>query len=129
VARSGGNGKAKVQSTGSERRRVGRRAIPGIEATLRAPGDVKVLDLGVFGMAIEAIADVEPGSTVFLELKHGGHTANVEVAVRWRSVGRVVRDRGTLMPLARAGVEFREVYRDRPGGIFDYIMAAPQPLE
>ena len=120
---------AKAETDGSERRRVGRRAIPGIEATLRAPGDVRVLDLGVFGMAIEAAADVEPGSTVFLELKHGGHTANVEVAVRWRSFGRVVRDRGTLMPMARAGVEFREIYRDRPGGIFDYILAPPQRLD
>ena len=107
---------------GSERRRVGRRPIRGVEATLRTPGDVKVIDVGVFGMAIETAADLPPGSKLFLELRHGSHKASVEVQVRWRSVSQVVRTRGTLVPLSRAGVEFSEIYRDRAGGIWDFIL-------
>jgi hypothetical protein len=117
-----------AQSDGSERRRVGRRPIPGIEATLRAPGDVKVIDVGVFGMAIEAPADLAPGERIFLELRHGKHTANVEVKVRWQKVAQVVRARDTFVPVSRAGVEFSEVYREQTGGIWDFILVPPQRL-
>ena len=115
-----------TEKAGSERRRVGRRAIRGVEATLRTPGDVKVIDVGVFGLSIETAADLAPGSRVFLELRHGGHRASVEVDVRWRSVSQVVRSRGTLIPLSRAGVQFSEIYRDRSGGIWDFILVAPR---
>lgn len=114
---------------GKERRRVGRRSVPGIEATLRAPGDVKVLDLGIYGLAIEApAADLDIGRPVHLEMRHGRHTVNVEGVVRWCSAQRMVRERGKFLPLLRAGVEFREIHRERDGGIWDWIMvpeAAP----
>jgi len=115
-----------AKTAGSDRRRVGRRPIPGVVATLRAPGDVRVLDVGVFGLQIEATDELPAGRQLFLELRHGGDTANVEVAVRWSSVSQVVRDRGTLRPLSRAGVEFSEIYRERIGGIWDYILVPPQ---
>jgi hypothetical protein len=99
---------------------VERRPIPGIVATLHTPGDVRVLDLCVYGMSLEAAADVEVGGTFCLEMRHGVHRANVEVAVRWRSVSRMERRRGRLLPVSRVGVEFLEVLRDPPGGIWDW---------
>lgn len=107
---------------GAERRRVGRRAIPSVVATLRTPGDVKVIDVGVFGLAIEANVELPKGERVCLELRHGSQVANVEATVRWSSVSRVARDRGTLVPVSRAGVQFSDIYRDRQGGIWDYIL-------
>jgi hypothetical protein len=108
--------------SGDERRCAARRAIPAVEATLRSPGDVKVLDVSVFGMAIEAPEALLPGERLCLELRHGRQVANVEVAVRWSSVGRVARERGTLVPVSRAGVEFADIYREQSGGIWDCIL-------
>ena len=107
---------------GRDRRRVERRSIPGIEATLRAPGDVKVVDVSLYGMSIEAVGELDVGRTVCLEVRHGKHRANVEVAVRWRSVFRVERARHALLPVCRAGVEFVDVHRDASGGIWDWVM-------
>jgi hypothetical protein len=111
---------------GQNRRRVERRSVSGIEATLNAPGDVKVLDLATYGMAIEAPADLEVGKRVFLEVRHGRYRANVEVAVRWRTVSRVHRTERSLVPVSRAGVEFVDIYREEEGGIWDCIMV-PEP--
>jgi PilZ domain-containing protein len=111
---------------GRNRRRVERRSVPGIEATLNAPGDVRVLDLAIYGMAIEAPADLEVGKKVFLEVRHGKHRANVEVAVRWRTVSRVQRTERSLVPVSRAGVEFVDIFREDEGGIWDWIMV-PEP--
>ena len=111
---------------GLDRRRVERFSVPGIEATLNAPGDVRVLDLAMYGMAIEAPADLEVGNNVFLEVRHGKHRANIEVAVRWRTVSRVQRTERSLVPVSRAGVEFVDIFREEEGGIWDLIMV-PEP--
>lgn len=118
-----------VEATGSERRRAARRAIPGIEGSLRAPGDVRVLDLSLYGMSIEVAADLEVGSTVCMELRHGPHRANVEVAVRWRALGRMERGHRRFVPVSRAGVEFVDVYREGPAGIWDWIQVPEQPAD
>ena len=101
--------------------------MPGIEASLRSPGDVKVLDVGLYGMAIEApAADLDIGRPVCLEMRHGRHVVSVEGVVRWCSAQRMVRERGKFLPLLRAGLEFREIHRDDEGGIWEWIMV-PDP--
>ena len=118
-------------TAGLERRRVGRHPIRGVEGTLRTPGDVKVLDVGLYGLSVQAAAILPVGETLCLELRHGAARVNVEVAVRWSSVSQMVRQRGTLVPLSTAGVEFRDIYREDDGGIWDWIAvpenAAPPP--
>ena len=108
-------------TAGQERRRVGRHPIRGVEGTLRAPGDVKVLDVGLFGLAVQAAGELPVGETLCLELRHGNARVNVEVEVRWTSVSQVVRDRGRLLPLSTAGVEFRDIYREGDSGIWEWI--------
>ena len=98
-----------ARAAGSERRRVGRHPIAGVQATLRAPGDVEVLDVSVFGMSIATSDALAPGDVLFLELRHGGQKASVEVAVQWAQSHR-------------AGVEFRDVHLDRPGGVWDFVL-------
>lgn len=109
----------------ADRRRFHRARIEGLSATLHSPGDVQVLDLSVAGLAFEAAEDLAPGTRCFLELRHESATASVEVEVRWASVRRVERTRGTLKPVFRAGGAFRDVQRDRPGGILDWLFAEP----
>ncbi len=116
-----------AEPSASDRRRAARRHIPGIEATLRTPGDVKVLDVSLFGAAIEAPAELEVGDSVCLEMRHGQQRANVEAAVRWCSVSRVVRQRGSLVPVSTVGVEFRDIYRSGDTGIWDWIMVPSEP--
>ena len=116
-----------MSDAAANRRRVARRQVPGIEATLRTPGDVTVLDVSLYGLAIEAAAELAVGDSICLEVRHRAQRANVEATVRWCSVSRVVRQRGSLVPLSTAGVEFREVYRDGGGGIWDWIMVPGEP--
>lgn len=106
-----------------DRRRVGRRSIPGVSGTLHRPGDVAVLDVGLYGLAIETAADLEVGRRYFLEVRHGNAVASVEVAVCWTSVRMMSRERGRLLPLTRAGVAFTEVVLDEhDGGIWRWIL-------
>lgn len=115
-----------TSTAGDERRRVGRHAIPGVEGTLRRPGDVRVLDVGLFGVSIEAASDVAVGDRMCLELRHGPHRVSVEAEVRWCSFSRVERDRNRLVPVAVAGLEFREILREPDdGGIWSWIDVAP----
>ena len=116
-------------TAGSERRRVGRHPIRGVEGTLRTPGDVRVLDVGVYGLQMQAAADLPVGETLCLELRRGHARVNVEVEVRWVSVTQMVRDRGTFVPLATAGVQFRDIYRDNDGGIWDWIAVPEAPAD
>jgi hypothetical protein len=108
------------------RRRVARHPIPGVEATLRAPSDVKVLNLSLFGLALEAPAHLPVGSRVCLELRHGNDRVNVEVAVRWSSVFRMERLRGTFVPISRAGVVFCDIHREAAAGIWEWICVPPE---
>jgi hypothetical protein len=105
----------------TDRRRVARHAIPGVEATLHTPKDVHVLDVGLYGLAIEVPADLTVESRICLELCHGNDVANVEVAVRWCSVSRMEGARGTLVPVSKAGVEFRDILTEGSAGIWDWI--------
>jgi hypothetical protein len=109
----------------ANRRRHHRARIEGLSATLHSPGDVEVLDLSVAGLAFEAAEDLAPGARCFLELRHEAGTASVEVEIRWTSVRRVERTRGTLMPVFRAGGAFRDVHRDRSGGVLDWLLVDP----
>jgi hypothetical protein len=109
----------------ADRRRFHRAHIEGLQATLHSPGDVQVLDLSVAGLAFEAAEDLAPGTRCFLELRHEAASVSVEVEIRWASVRRVERTRGTLKPVFRAGGAFRDVQRDRPGGILDWLVADP----
>jgi hypothetical protein len=93
-----------------------------------SPGDVRVLDVGIYGLAIEAPADLDVGRPVCLEMRHERHTVNVEGVVRWCAAQRMVRERGKFLPLLRAGVEFREIHRDEAGGIWDWIMVPDADL-
>jgi hypothetical protein len=114
-----------MELVGLDRRRVARHPIPGVEATLHAPRDVKVLDVGLYGLAIEAHANLAVDTRICLELRHGDDVANVEATVRWCSVSRMDRVRGTFVPFSRAGVEFCDILREGEAGIWDWICVPP----
>jgi hypothetical protein len=115
-----------ADSNATNRRRVERRHISDIEATLRTPGDVTIVDVGLFGLGILAPAELSVGSSVCLEVRHGHQTANLEGTVCWCSVSHSVWQKGNFVPVTTAGIEFREILRDSEGGIWDWIMV-PEP--
>jgi len=118
-----------VGSVGSgsaaDRRRFHRARIPGLVGTLHSPGDVEVLDLCIGGLSFEAAQELAPGDHCYLELHHEDSSASVEIEIRWAAVRRVERTRGTLKPVFRAGGPFRDIQRDRPGGVLDWILVDP----
>ena len=105
-----------------DRRRRPRRVIPGIEATLRSPGDVKVLDLSLTGLATEVPGELQPGQHCFLSLRHDRHCAMVETVVKWAGINRMERRFGRLIPMFRAGMVFVDIERQDTGGIWDWIL-------
>lgn len=114
------------ETKASERRRFHRARIPGVSGTLNSPGDVEVLDLGLAGLSFEAAGELHPGDHCFLELQHDQSRASVEVEIRWASVRRVERLRGTLKPVFRAGGVFLDIQREKPGGsILDWLLVDP----
>jgi hypothetical protein len=106
----------------TELRRFPRRAVTGIEGTLRSPGDVKVIDLSVIGLAAELSTEVKTGDHCFLELRHGRDRAMVETVVKWKSLPRLVRDPGRPPLAFRAGMAFVDIDRDGSGGIWSCIL-------
>lgn len=104
-------------------RRHGRHTIEGIVGTLRAPGDVEVRDVGLYGMSLRVAGELEVGDRHFLELQHHGHKVNVEVEIRWVVVHRK-SERGQVETACHAGVEFIDIHRDDTGGIWDWILVA-----
>jgi hypothetical protein len=111
----------------ADRRRFHRARIPRLSGTLHSPGDVDVLDLGLAGLAFEAAAELAPGDHCFLELHHQTASVAVEVEIRWCSVLRMERLRGSFRPVFRAGGAFVEIQRDQAGGILDWLIVDPAP--
>lgn len=105
-----------------DRRRGARRVIPGIEATLRSPGDVRVLDVSLTGLATEVPGELAPGQHCFISLRHDRHTVMVETVVKWAGVNRMERRFGRLIPMYRAGMVFVDIEREDSGGIWDWIL-------
>ena len=90
---------------------------------------MRVLDVGLFGVSIEAAREIAVGDKVCLELRHGPHRVSVEAEVRWCSFSRGERARNRLVPVAVAGLEFRDIQRERDdGGIWSWI-AVPAPAD
>lgn len=112
---------------GSERRRHLRAQVPGLQATLNSPGDARVLDVSLSGLSLEVPGELEPGDRCFLELRHEGRTASIEVEVRWASVLRIERVRSSLVPVFRAGVAFLDILADGTGGLLDWLVVEPLP--
>ncbi|MDX1630688.1 MAG: PilZ domain-containing protein [Thermoanaerobaculia bacterium] len=112
-----------------DRRRFRRARIPGIRATHRTLDDVKVLDLSLAGMAVEAPGEFEQGDRCFFELRRGDHTVNVEAEVRWASAYRVERTEGGLDLVFRLGVSFVDIFKEDSGGIWDWLLVDPDATE
>lgn len=110
------------QAGAADRRRYPRRVIPGIEATLRSPGDVKVFDLSLTGLAAEVAQEMHPGEHCFLELRHRRDRAMVETVVKWSSPKNAAREIDFLVPKFLAGMSFVDIDREGAAGIWDCIL-------
>jgi hypothetical protein len=95
-----------------DRRRAPRRAVPGVDGTLRSPGDVKILELSVTGLSAELGGELQPGDHCFLELRHRGSRATVEAIVKWSGLPRIERDPARPPLVFRAGMAFVDVEHD-----------------
>ncbi len=121
-----GTASAGPRAGSADRRRYPRRAIPGIEGTLRSPGDVRILELSLTGLSAEVSSEIQPGEHCFLELRHHHDTkhdsAMVEAIVKWTAVRGVEREANRLVPRFCAGMAFVDIDRDGTGGIWDCIL-------
>lgn len=112
----------------ADRRGSPRRQVEGVLGTRRSPGDFTVLDLSLTGLAAEAEGELAPGQHCFLELVHQQHRAHIEAVVRWASVTRVERRSDRFVPVFRAGLSFVDIDLDDTGGIWNWILPAPEEI-
>ena len=112
----------------SQGRRCERHRVPGISGTLGAPGDVRVLDLSLFGMAFESPSPLRVGERCFIELRHDRHSVSVELAIRWcSSRPRTEKNEKTGESSYRVGACFVDILRDESdSGIWRWIEIDPQ---
>jgi hypothetical protein len=110
----------------TDQRRAPRRAITDIRGTLDQPGDLRILDLSLHGVGLEAPRELAVGTSCFVELRHRGFVASLELEIRWVSALRVQRLRASLAPVFRAGAAILDLHRDAPGGVWDLLDPAAQ---
>ena len=96
--------------------------MPGIEGTLRSPGDVRVVDLSVTGLSAELAREVKPGDHCFLELRHGRSRAMVEAVVKWSALPHIQREVGRPPLAFLTGMAFVDIEHDGTDPIWECIL-------
>ena len=96
--------------------------MPGIEGTLRSPGDVRVVELSVTGLSAELAREVKPGDHCFLELRHGRSRAMVETVVKWSALPRIQREAGRPPLAFLTGMAFVDIDHDGTDPLWECIL-------
>jgi len=107
-----------------QRRKEIRFPVHGIEATLKGPGDVQVINVSRRGIAFEAAAELETGNDYYLELRYRGQKAHVAANLRWAAC--LPSDEGELH--FRGGGPFVEAL-GTDQGVWRTLFADPATIE
>jgi hypothetical protein len=91
-----------------------------LTGTLRAPGDIEVLDLSRTGLAFAAAERLQQGGDYEIELQHRGQAVRLTVNVRWVKEEEGRQGRGARY---HVGAEFVAVLQKPATGLWDWILA------
>lgn len=91
----------------TERRRLGRREVDGIEGSLFSTSDAKIVDISVDGLSIETTRSLRVGLQIPLSIGWRRRAMPLQGEVVWCSlVGTWRNELSDVLPVYRAGVRF-----------------------
>lgn len=106
----------------AEKRRFRRYDVTGVEGTLILNLDVRVIDLSLTGMSVEAATALKPGAAYTVRLRREGEPLRFPATVRWcRLVRTEPNARGEVTAFYRAGLDFRDSLDEKARWILDFI--------
>lgn len=105
----------------STKRQEMRFPVEGVEGSLRAPGDLRIINLSRSGLAFATSHHLTVGDTSFIEIRFRGQTANLELKLLWCFRQPKLDPEETEMFLA--GGRFVDVLRDDPDGLWRGLAA------
>ncbi len=105
-----------------ERRRHHRYDVQGVRGILVLPMRVKVLNMSLTGLAVEARAALEIGKKYDLKLHNGRETIEFNVDVQWCHLVRTERiGIADVSPVYEAGLDFRHVLNDQARELLSFL--------
>ncbi|MGB6367454.1 MAG: hypothetical protein WBG93_11560 [Thermoanaerobaculia bacterium] len=97
----------------TERRRLGRREVDGIDGSLYATSDAKIVDISVDGLSIETTRSLRVGLQIPLSIGWRRRAMPLQGEVIWCAlVGTWRNELSDVLPVYRAGVRFEWEQKD-----------------
>jgi len=105
----------------SSKRQEMRFPVEGVQGSLRAPGDLRIINLSRSGLAFATSHHLTVGDTSFIEIRFHHQTASLELELLWcfRQPKLEPEEREMFL----AGGRFVDVVRDDPQGLWRGLVA------
>lgn len=116
-----------MEETG--KRRFERIELGQIAAELSTPAEVRVIDAGQGGLALETTEPLEVGQEIRLRLTHRRQSLEAIVRVRWVRPVQPGGDAVAGQARYHAGVTFRRVLHKEATGLWDWIFEDEEERE
>jgi len=95
--------------------------VEGIQGSLRAPGDLRIINLSRSGLAFATTHHLTVGDASFIEIRFRDQTASLELKLLWCFRQPKLEPEETEMFLA--GGRFVDIVRDDPDGLWRGLVA------
>ncbi len=103
-------------------RRHRRYDVEGVRGSLAYQIDAKVLNMSLTGMAMETAAMLKVGTNYRLQVPFEGDVLDLPADVKWCHLVRTeTNDRGDVLPVYHAGIDFRSVLDEKAREILSFI--------
>jgi len=106
----------------SEQRRYPRYEVAGLGGHLVVPIHIRVINVGLGGMALETNSYLQFGRAYTLKLEGGGQSLSLTGTVAWCSLRETTRSpEGEIWPVYRAGLKFDALSGEHSRELWDLI--------
>ena len=115
---------------GSKPRKFQRYVVEGMDIHARTVFNMEadVLDLSLSGASIQSTQRLNMGSTYTFKFTRGDNLTSVSGVVVWEKlVGTKKNEKGEMMPVYLAGVQFSDILTDKAQELIDGGHPAPAP--
>ncbi len=106
----------------NERRKNRRYDVDGIEGCLTFVLNVKILNMSLDGMAVEANHMISVNKEYTIKAYHNGEILNLRGKVIWSKLYKtIVSPEGEVIPIYRAGIKFEDVLSEKTLSLLKFI--------
>lgn len=118
----GGAQAAEMNQSDPKKRRYPRYEVAGLGGHLVVPIQIRVINVGLGGMALETHSYLQFGRAYTLKLEGGGSSLSLTGTVAWCSLRETTRTaEGEVLPVYRAGLKFEALSGERSQRLWGLI--------